>query len=42
VHNINELDGKALRTMMWQLITDKEKRDIALDHLYSTMDYLAD
>lgn len=42
VHNINELDGKALRTMMWQLITDKEKRDIALDHLYSTMDYLKD
>lgn len=42
VHNINELDGKALRTIMWQLITDKEKREIALDHLYSTMDYLKD
>ena len=40
VHNINELDGKALRTMMWQLISDKEKKDIALEHLYTTMDYL--
>lgn len=42
VHNINELDGKALRSMMWQLITDKEKREIALQHLYTTMDYLKD
>ena len=42
VHNINELDGKALRTIMWQLITDKEKRDIALEHLYTTNDYLKD
>lgn len=40
VHNINELDSKALRTIMWQLITDKEKKDIALEHLYETMDYL--
>ena len=40
VHNINELDGRALRTIMWQLITDKEKRDIALEHLYTTMNYL--
>jgi len=40
VHNINELDGKALRIIMWQLISDKEKREIALEHLYSTMDYL--
>lgn len=42
VRNINELDGKALRTIMWQLITDKEKKEIALEHLYSTMDYLKD
>jgi hypothetical protein len=42
VRNINELDGKALRTIVWQLLTEKEKRDIALEHLYSTMDYLKD
>ena len=40
VRNINELDGKALRTILWQLITDKEKKEIALEHLYDTMDYL--
>ena len=42
VHNINELDSTALRTMLWQLITEKEKREIALEHLYSIMDYLKD
>ena len=42
VHNINELDVKALRIILWQIITDKEKREIALEHLYSTMNYLAD
>ena len=42
VHNINELDSTALRTMLWQLITDKEKKEIALEHLYTTMDYLKD
>ena len=42
VRNINELDGKALRTILWQLLTEKEKRDIALEHLYSTMSYLQD
>lgn len=42
VHNINELDSKALRMMLWQLISDKEKREIALEHLYSTIDYLKD
>ena len=40
VHNINELDSTALRTMLWQLITDKEKKEIALEHLYATMSYL--
>lgn len=42
VHNINELDSIALRAMLWQLITDKEKKEIALEHLYTTMDYLKD
>ena len=42
VHNINELDSTALRTMLWQLITDKEKKEIALEHLYTIMDYLKD
>ena len=42
VHNINELDSTALRTMLWQLITEKEKKEIALEHLYTTMDYLKD
>lgn len=42
VHNINELDGKALRTIMWQLLTEKEKAEIALKHLYMTMDYLTE
>ncbi len=42
VHNINELDGKTLRTMLWQLISDKEKKEIALEHLYATNDYLKD
>jgi hypothetical protein len=40
VHNINELDSTALRTMLWQLITDKEKKEIALEHLYTIMSYL--
>ena len=40
VHNINELDSTALRTMLWQLITDKETKEIALEHLYTTMEYL--
>ena len=40
VRNINVLDSKALRIIMWQLITDKEKKEIALEHLYDTMDYL--
>jgi phosphopantothenate synthetase len=40
VHNINELNSTALRTMLWQLITDKEKKEIALEHLYATMSYL--
>lgn len=40
VHNINELDSIALREMLWQLITEKEKREIALEHLYTTMEYL--
>ena len=40
VHNINELDSKALQSILWQLITDKEKKEIALEYLYSSMTYL--
>jgi hypothetical protein len=42
VHNITELDGKTLRTIMWQLINDKERKEIAFEHLYSTVEYLKD
>jgi len=42
VHNINELDSKALLAIVWQLITDKEKRDIALEHFYSRNEFLID
>lgn len=34
--NINELDTKALRIILWQFLTDKAKREIALDHLYTS------
>lgn len=40
VRNINMLDTKDLHKILWQLITDKEKREIALEHLLSTKDYL--
>ena len=40
VHNINELDAKPLHMMVWQLISENEKREIALEHLYSKIDYL--
>lgn len=40
VHNINELDGKALQSILWQVISDKEKKEIAFEHLYSTMGHL--
>jgi hypothetical protein len=37
VHNINELDHKALRLMLWQLLTDKEKKEIALEYMKSSL-----
>jgi hypothetical protein len=37
VHNINELDIKALRSILWQLLTDKEKKEIALEYMKTTL-----
>ena len=42
VRNINMLDTKDLHKIMWGLISDKEKREIALEHLLETKDYLTD
>jgi hypothetical protein len=40
VRNINVLDTKDLHKIMWQLISDKEKKEIALQHLIETKNYL--
>lgn len=40
VRNISVLETKDLHKIMWQLISDKEKREIALEHLLSTKEYL--
>lgn len=40
VHNINELDTKPLLAMLWQLLSDKEKKDIALEYFLSKNEYL--
>lgn len=40
MRNINILDTKDLHKIMWQLISDKEKMEIALEHLVSTKTYL--
>lgn len=40
MRNINVLDTKDLHKIMWQLISDKEKMEIALEHLVSTKTYL--
>lgn len=42
LRNINILDSVTLHKIMWQLISDKEKKDIALEHLVSTKSYLED
>lgn len=42
VRNINMLDTKDLHKIMWGLISDKEKREIALEHLLETKNYLTD
>lgn len=40
--NMNVLDTKDLHKIMWQVISDKEKAEIALEHLISTKTYLED
>lgn len=40
LRNINILDTKDLHRIMWQLITDKEKKEIALEHLVMSKTYL--
>lgn len=40
VRNISVLDTKDLHKIMWQLISDKEKMEIALEHLVLTKSYL--
>lgn len=40
MRNINILELKDLHKIMWQLISDKEKKEIALEHLIETKDYL--
>ena len=40
VRNITVLDTKDLHKIMWQLINDKEKREIAYEHLIETKTYL--
>ena len=40
IYNINELETKALQAILWQVITDKEKKEIAVEHLYSTFNHL--
>ena len=40
MRNINILELKDLHKIMWQLISDKEKKEIALTHLIETKDYL--
>lgn len=42
VRNITVLDTKDLHKIMWQLINDKEKREIAYEHLIETKTYLED
>lgn len=42
MRNITCLDTQDLQKIMWGLITDKEKRDIALEHLISTKAFLTD
>ena len=42
LRNINILESVSLHKIMWQLISDKEKKEIALEHLLSTKTYLED
>lgn len=40
MRNINVLDTKALHQIMWQIITEKEKMEIAYNHLITSKTYL--
>ena len=40
MRNITILDTKDLHKILWQLISDKEKKEIAYEHLIQTKDYL--
>lgn len=42
MRNINVLETKDLHKIMWGLISDKEKMNIALNHLRETKTYLED
>ncbi len=42
VRNINMLDTKDLHKIMWQNLSDKEKSEIALEHLLESKTYLED
>lgn len=42
IRNINVLDTQTLHKIMWQIITEGEKKEIALEHLVSTKSYLED
>jgi hypothetical protein len=42
IRNINVLDTKDLHKIMWQNLSDKEKREIALEHLLESKAYLED
>jgi hypothetical protein len=42
MRNINVLDTKDLHKIMWQNLSDKEKREIALEHLLESKAYLED
>lgn len=40
MRNINMLATQDLHKILWQLISDKEKKEIALEHLLTTKQYL--
>lgn len=40
--NINVLDTKVLHQILWQVISEVEKKEIALEHLMTTKTYLND
>ena len=40
VRNINVLETKDLHKILWQIINEREKKEIALEHLIATKKYL--